>query len=514
MGKTKKKIFKKTKSKSKSKSKLKSKLKKQKSRRKKIGGNFDNVKGTLELNLRSKQENLSKMLTVACKNPDNCLALGYYGDTIKIFFDDFKNFSYVKMDQIKRIGTPSSNGFILEIPFEKSGYKAYTVLKCSAKPSADNLFYEYYVGKYFINNYIKKFPCFVETYDCYEIKDEKSWKSLRDNNINSPDLNSILDLKQIKETDYAEFGESCLKNKLLCVLIQHFDKFYSFENEYKLHYSNIKHEIVNILYQVYYPLVYLGDTYTHYDLHHSNVFLYKPYEGKQYINMRYHVNGKVFEFPSEYIVKIIDYGRNYFKNKNTNTTELLNNYICKSEKCMPSCGINVGYNIIQGQIIDNSDFYSINPIKPNMSHDLRFAYFVKLYLDQINFYNNFIYDSPYGTPEKFNDKNFKDNKIVYSIYDLKLCLERRLDVWNNANMYKKYDHTWKRVAEMDIYDDGRDYTFNVLSSPEYSKVYEYVPSEPIPIPKIPKATEPIPIPIPKATEQIPIWQQLRLRKQY
>ena len=132
------------------------------------------------------------------------------------------------MNEIKRIGTPSANGFVLEIPFEKNRYKAYTVLKCSAKPSADNLFYEYYVGKYFINTFIKKFPCFVETYDCYEIKDESAWKSLHDNVINYPDLNSMLNVKKINESDYHEFGESCLKNKLLCVLIQHFDKFYSF----------------------------------------------------------------------------------------------------------------------------------------------------------------------------------------------------------------------------------------------------------------------------------------------
>ena len=43
------------------------------SRRNKRGGNFDDIKDTLELNLRSKQQNLYKMLKIACKNPDNCL---------------------------------------------------------------------------------------------------------------------------------------------------------------------------------------------------------------------------------------------------------------------------------------------------------------------------------------------------------------------------------------------------------------------------------------------------------
>jgi hypothetical protein len=39
--------------------------------------------------------------------------------------------------------------------------------------------------------------------------------------------------------------------------------------------------------------------------------------------MRYHRNGKIFKFKSEYIVKIIDYGRNYFNNGTTNTKEII-----------------------------------------------------------------------------------------------------------------------------------------------------------------------------------------------
>ena len=33
---------------------------------------------------------------------------------------------------------------------------------------ADNLFYEYFVGKYFINNFINRFPCFLETYELFQ----------------------------------------------------------------------------------------------------------------------------------------------------------------------------------------------------------------------------------------------------------------------------------------------------------------------------------------------------------
>lgn len=436
--------------------------------RNKSGGNFDDLQNTLELNLQSKQSKLAKMLNMVCKNPDNCLAVGHYGDIIKLFFDDFQNFSYVKTNQIKRIGNPSANGFVLEIPFKKDRYKAYTVLKCSAKAHSDNLFYEYYVGKYFINTYIKKLPCFVETYDCYEIKNESTWKSLYKNALytifNSTNLNSMITRKQIKETDYDEFGESCLKNKLLCILIQHFDKFYSFGNEYYKNFENIQHEIVNILYQVYYPLVCLGDKYTHYDLHHHNVFLYKPYEGKQYIKMRYHRNGQVYEFPSEYIVKIIDYGRNYFNNNNTNTEELLNTHICASKKCDPDCGTNTGYAVIRGELKS----IWITPEKSNMSYDLKFAYGLKPYLDTLNIYNDFIYKENYGTREQLN-YTYETNKTIYSIYDLLVSLESYMTDNLDIELVKKYDDSWTCVAVMDIYDDGRDYTFNIISSPVNAK---------------------------------------------
>jgi hypothetical protein len=432
--------------------------------KKKYGGNFNDIKNQLELNLQSKQLKLAKMLNVVCKNPDNCLAIGYYGDIIKMFFDDFKNFSYVKINQIKRIGKQSVNGFVLEIPFKKDRFKAYTVLKCSANPRSDNLFYEYYVGKYFINTYIKKLPCFVETYDCYEIKDESAWNSLYNNSLYnifySTNFSNILKLKQTKNTDYHEFGESCLKNKLLCILIQHFDKFYSFGDEYFENFENIKYEIVNILYQVYYPLVCLGNKYTHYDLHFNNVFLYKPYEGKQYIKMRYHRNGEVYEFPSEYIVKIIDYGRNYFNNNNTDTQQLLDKYICPSKKCDPNCGRDMGYAVIQGDLRS----MKIEPGHSNMSYDLNFAYTLKPYLDKLNIYNDFIYNNTFGSAETIN-YSYKKNKIVYSIYDLLVSVESYMKYNSDINLVQKYDNSWSCVATMDIYDDGRDYTFNILSSP-------------------------------------------------
>jgi hypothetical protein len=433
------------------------------------GGNLDeNIKNTLELKLRSKEENLSKMLKVTCKNSDNCLTLGYYGDIIKNFFNNFTDFSYVEINNIKQIGEPSGNGFIVEIPFEKNGYKAYTVLKCSSMPDSDNLFYEYYVGKYFINKYIKKFPCFVETYNCYEFKNNSYWQMLKNNNLSFSNLNDLLRLKHINETDYNMFGESCVKNKRMCILMQHFDKFNTFENEYVNNFKNIKFEIINILYQVYYPLVCLKNKYTHYDLHRGNVCLYKPYDGKQYIKMRYHRRGVVSEFPSEYVVKIIDYGRNYFKNDNTSTLDLLRDHICPSAKCEPNCGNDVGYGMIQGDLYNNANSLDwTTPNKPNESHDLKFAYRNSFYLNQI-LNKEIVYRRTYGTPPVPGNHSDK----IYNIYDLFRNLEYAVSVIQNTVYKLKYDKTWKCVASMDIYDDGREYEFKIITPPKEGRSYK------------------------------------------
>ena len=127
-------------------------------------------KNLLVSKLANPSENISKVLQVVCKDPDNCLAIGHYGFMIKSLFEDFRKLSLINVDNIKSLGKPSTNGFVLECPFYKNNYTAYTVLKSSASPTADNLFYEYYVGTTFINKLLTRFPVFVETYDCYKYK--------------------------------------------------------------------------------------------------------------------------------------------------------------------------------------------------------------------------------------------------------------------------------------------------------------------------------------------------------
>ena len=437
-----------------------------------------NQKDTLNILIQDKENNMGRMLNVVCKNPDNCLALGVYGSYIKQYFENFRNLSLVNASNIKRIGNKSANGFIIEIPFTKNSFTAYTALKCSAKQNSDNLFYEYYVGKFFINNYLNIFPCFVETYDCYKFNNTTDWstlKNLTNGNTNNINLTNMITRKQVPENnhdvEYAEmFGSSCEENKNLCVLIQHFDNFRSVKDEDKNNFDNIECEILNILYQVYFPLTILKDVYTHYDLHANNVFLYKPYKGNKYIQMRYHLlSGRIIEFPSEYIVKIIDYGRNYFDNGITNSKTIIKNYVCNNKICEPNCGKNVGYAVIQGdEYNQHRYFHWIFPNKKNISHDLRFAEFFYNFFKNTTSIKKFVYDDRvingaessvlYGTAEKLDG----DYENIYNIVNLRDFLERFIDTRNGQEIIKKYDATWQKKATMDIYEDKRPYTFVVL----------------------------------------------------
>ena len=432
----------------------------------------------LSSKMENPMENLGKMLSVVCKDPDNCLALGAYIPMMKRFFNDFRDLSLVDIKSLNRLGSPSSNGFVFEIPFKKNEYTSYTVLKSAAKPKADNLFYEYYVGKTFINKYLQQFPVFVETYDCYRYNSHllaSTFKQIAENKIKIPntgitDLNTVItridhgDLTSVSEMNRM-FEDSCSEPDTICILIQHFNNLTPFKNifdETSPNYQTNKLDGPYLFYQLYFALSVIGDKYTHYDLHAENVNVYKPYSGQKYILMRYHSNGKVHEFPSEYIVKIIDYGRNYINNGTTTTNEIVSNIICNTPKCNPNCGDQVGYRAIQGDYGDYNDYYNINPIVPNASHDLRvFAnlndvrqpdlWKGRIYKDEL------YYEGKYGTPEDLTG----DVDHIRSIHDLRAALEKTAFPNYNDSMTKKYEG-WEQAAIMDVYDDGRDYEFKVI----------------------------------------------------
>jgi hypothetical protein len=443
------------------KNKRKTILKKQKKSKKRIvkkrGGNPE-IKAQLTTLLDNPSQRIKNMIYSVCKNrSDRCIALGpHYNKIIYNFFNAFSDFSMVKTRDTEEINK-GANGFIWYLPFVKESYEVGTILKCSQSNINDNLYYEYYVGKHFINKYINVFPCFLETYETYKLKPIK-W-----NQLNSLKRNIQLTSQTI-EKYIGGFEDSCVNSKYLSILMQYFPSysFTSLETKFKNNYDNIKYELRNICYQVIFVLCVLRDNYTHYDLHWGNVFLYKPYSygERKYIEMNYHLNnGKIISFPSEYIVKIIDYGRNYFNNGETNTKQILETQICNNPKCSPDCGYENGYEVIQGNLFDpDTDFYNIFSNIPNQSIDLRFMTYLHNYFREITGFN-ITYTGDYGTPELL--ETGLPDKQINNIYDAKLFLEENaeLNTYYQENIVKKYNERWEKVAIINVYEDGREYEY-------------------------------------------------------
>ncbi len=199
--------------------------------------------------------------------------------------------------------------------------------------------------------------------------------------------------------------------------------------------------------------------------------------------MKYHSRGQIFEFKTEYICKIIDYGRNYVKiNANTDTKTILKTMVCNANACTPYCGDEVGYSIIQGRAYDiNARFYDIYPDRPNVSLDLRFANMINpIVVPHVT--KKIVFTNTYGTPQ--NESGSIHN--VTSIFDLLNALELYIGAkgetrgtrFNSYKQVKKYGLTqtvtdehgvnttkpmWTEAAVMEIFDDGRDYTYTVTA---------------------------------------------------
>ncbi len=135
--------------------------------------------------------------------------------------------------------------------------------------------------------------------------------------------------------------------------------------------------------------------------------------------------------------------------------------VCNSPTCNPDCGYYKGYSTVQGEKKEG-EFNFINPIKPNESHDL--LAFKRLYdrlIHQVwlkgKYLDNFQYEVKWGTPQDLSG----DHKHVKSVHDLRKALEINgfPTHKDNSTKYK----SWTKVAEMDVYDDGRDYEFKMLN---------------------------------------------------
>ena len=316
----------------------------------------------------------ARFLNTICSDAGVCIAFGKESDKINKHFGGFLESKYMK-PPIKRIGKVSANGFVNEIAYENQGYTANAILKSSANTSADNLLFEYIVGK-FLNEKTYFCPCFVETYAWLLYKDETAWNHTKTTQNNS--ANIFVDALDIQKTHVkpSDLATACADSKHVALLTQHIKNAKTITGQMKPAFC--KNELLYALYQLYMPLSMLVNFFTHYDLHQGNVLLYEPVHGA-YIEYNYHLaDGTVVSFCSSYVVKIIDYGRCFFVDPEVPASNIAHssaniyNAVCKTRECDPDCGEDFGFRWATPGL-DAADYF-ISSSTRNMSHDLRFIY--------------------------------------------------------------------------------------------------------------------------------------------
>ena len=217
----------------------------------------------------------ARFLNTICSDAGVCIAFGKESDKIKKHFGGFMDAKYMK-PPIKRIGRVSANGFVNEITYENQGYTANAILKSSANDSADNLLFEYVVGK-FLNKKTYFCPCFVETYAWLLYKNEAAWDHTKHTQNNSANIFvDALDVQQ-PSVNPSDLATACTNSKHVALLIQHIKNAQTISGQMKPAFC--RNELLYALYQLYMPLSLLANFFTHYDLHQGNVLLYEPVSG-------------------------------------------------------------------------------------------------------------------------------------------------------------------------------------------------------------------------------------------
>ena len=462
------------------------------------------------------EDRLNKLLSTICgsETKGSCLDFTKYKRYIDSYFENYSlNTPYVRA--LRRIGNESLNGAILEFQYIRNNYISHSALKFNRRNKADNLLYEYYVGTKFINYYTGVFPCFIETYkQLYMIDDLNKLQTLQ--NVPNNYMPMTDDIKKcLREIKNPEnlinslnkfINNACMygKKNAISIMLQHFGNFTSLSDAIKN--SSVDLDFPNLMLQVYFPLATMKDIYTHYDLHRNNVYLFKPYVGNRYIEFTYHYNdGKIITFPSEYVVKIIDYGRNYFNNKKLgiSSKDIIENVClrCDDEKCEnPACysstivtnnKTGVPHNLMKVSYCgEESGMYIgeynkppgiasyISPNIKNISHDLRLLYgnttldsgiTIPVFdlLSVIDVGMHLSYDGNYGTRENLNS-GYNSGGTIRNLNDIYDALKDKLEYFINSHFSEwknktsgngKYGSSWVKMGELHIYEDMREYEF-------------------------------------------------------
>jgi len=269
------------------------------------------------------------LITECLQNHDVCSLIKQQQNILAKYME------YCTLDSlvnVRSIGKPSNNGFNLLLTYNREfvldvgniNVESSCVLKSSKRKNADNLLYEYFVGRYLNKRINENFPFFVTTHGLYKYKSTNHYQYVLDN-FNNIDINLLkqsIELRQCKvirnklsEDDRKQQWRDWLRSSFddplrTCILIEtvpHAKGLWHYLNNNDD--SFYMYSLIPVLFQVYGALNKLRDVFTHYDLHTDNVLL--TILPGHYFSYTFHYNGIVYKFDSFFLVKIIDYGRSY-----------------------------------------------------------------------------------------------------------------------------------------------------------------------------------------------------------
>jgi hypothetical protein len=279
-----------------------------------------------------------------------------------------QNWKFAVASKIFMLDNSSANGFIIDIPFSHGKYKAHALLKSLKSVTGDNLTYEGLAGLH-INLLCARFPVFIQTYGIGQYTDFSVFQKLGTNKpITDAELKTI-QMESDRKLEPSLIQESCAIPARQCILIEKVESSVSFKtwmrsktNDDSFFWNN---ELPQSLFQLYSIIDTVKENFTHYDLHIGNIMICQL---KEPVVMRYHYDDtSVIEFTTDFVVKIIDYGRCFFDIEGTSSTDIIN-LVCKlTNPCGPKCGSRKGF----GSKYSGLSKYFINATVVNHSHDLR-----------------------------------------------------------------------------------------------------------------------------------------------
>lgn len=420
----------------------------------------------------------SIFLNRVCIDSNECITFGLEVDKIKKYFNYFVDLNYLK--KIEKMNNNSVSGFINLLTYERNNYTTSAILKSTKTDATDNLYYEYLVGN-FLNLQSKYFPCFVETYGLFEYKNLDVYECSKFGDFD--DLNNFNIIKNGLIYNNMELNnfdnylkKSCDNPTHICILIQYLKNSFTYKNypnnlwprkydekykewyndtrDYSSQYDFYVNDYIYILFQIYMPLHILADKFTHYDLHHGNVLLYKL-DNNEVIKYVYHCNSETLSFYSPYLVKIIDYGRSYFDNNDINTNVIYNK-ICDLTECNPNCGQDKGFQQLRYTNKKNIT-YDLLFLNDTIIGEPRYTLYKKMIKTHCH---NEILDELINLSRKIKhytedyeyeiiEKNDNINNVHDLFNKLKQIILLQSTIQNNNNIYSN------ELYELHIFDDCR-----------------------------------------------------------